>query len=66
MRLVIEIPKPTSRDGEPTDREDWVQGVSEAAMHGVAAWLAGARLVVPELTLHIDPVVIPKSEDVPF
>lgn len=78
MRLVIEIPKPWSvqvvarEGGEPgpeeivTDRQDWVQGLSEAMLNGARAWLHGAGLdTVP--TLHIDPVIVPKDdEDVPF
>lgn len=76
-RLVIEIPRPygvvvvPDEHGDPaqemagTDRADWVQGVSEAMLAGARAWCQGANLIT-EPTIYLDPVIVPKSDEVPF
>jgi hypothetical protein len=55
QQLVIRFEEPRDRNGTLMAREDWVQGVSEAALGGVRAWAAGARAVF-EPTLEIEEV----------
>jgi hypothetical protein len=61
VNLVIEIPEPVDwQTGQPTSREDWVRGVSEAALHGMRSWMHGAQ-VTCEPTLYVNTEVVPKD-----
>jgi hypothetical protein len=60
-RLVIEVPHPRSHDGEPTTREDWIQGAMESMMRGLFSWCHGAGLIT-EPTAYVNPVVTPAEE----
>lgn len=60
QRVVIEFPIPRWSDGRTTRHNDWVQGVTEAALGGVRAWLAGAGLTT-EPTVFLDPEVFDRG-----
>lgn len=55
QQLVIRFEEPRDRNGTLMAREDWIQGITEAAIGGARAWAFGARAVF-EPTVEIEEV----------
>jgi hypothetical protein len=55
QQLVIRFEEPRDRNGNLMAREDWIQGITEAAIGGARAWAYGARAVF-EPTVEVEEV----------